>query len=269
MNDSERMERLRGFGLSEYGARAYLALLQLGPTEAREVSRKAKIPLAKVYSVLEQIQARGLAGIEPTTPKRYSPVPFAEFLDKLRERHVQEMRELESSQEELSRMFAPAPQALYFGVRGAVRVLKGRRESLGAFRNLLGKATEDVVLAPALGWTARRAHSRTLYEETQARGVQLRMLVHVTDEVLPRLGEFADLVHLRERAFTLQGAEPVEIAIFDGASALITHFLPDDGSTQRGDDVCILIEEAGIVRSLACHMEARWEAAPAVVRLSL
>src|SRR5207248_11237358 len=99
------MEKLRSFGLSESAARAYLALLELGLTEARDVGRLAKIPLAKVYQTLDQLQEHGLVTVIPTTPRKYEPVEFRQFLDRRRERMLQEARELERVAPELAALF--------------------------------------------------------------------------------------------------------------------------------------------------------------------
>lgn len=84
----ERMGRLREFGLSEYGARAYLALLDLGTAEARAIAGLSRVPASKVYHTLDQLHQKGLVILLAESPKRFAPVPFGTYLDTLRDEHL-------------------------------------------------------------------------------------------------------------------------------------------------------------------------------------
>ena len=65
MNQPDRDRILRDIGLSEHAARAYLALVELGPAEARDVARKANVPLTKVYTTLHVLALKGFVGLLP------------------------------------------------------------------------------------------------------------------------------------------------------------------------------------------------------------
>ncbi|HWH08393.1 MAG TPA: helix-turn-helix domain-containing protein [Candidatus Thermoplasmatota archaeon] len=259
---AERIARLRAFGLSDYASRAYLALLELGETEARDVSVRAGVPLAKIYQTLDQLQQRGFAVAQPTMPKRYAPVPIAEVLAKQRERHLEQVRELAHAEEELCEMFPVAPREAVSD-RGSIVVVKGRQENVQALRKAVARAREDVLLAPSAGWLHRRRLHLDLLAEASARGVRVRLLlldVPGVEEALADLGGAA--VRLREAG--LEGAGATSLVFVDGRAALVTHHMPDDASTARGKDVGIYVEEAGVVRALQSVVEASWAAAPEV-----
>lgn len=261
--DPARTERLKAFGLSDSAARAYLALLELGLTEARDVSRLARIPLAKVYQTLGQLHERGLANALPTTPRKYEAVPIGAYLAKLRERHMQEAAELERLTPELEAMF-PLHPGTDLADRGGITVVKGRQETLAAIRSAVAKATHDVLIVPSLGWTKRPQHMRALLEGTASRGIRARVLTHPPEKGNADAASYLDVADVRARQYVEPGADAVSAYFVDGRKAILAHHVPDDASTNRGKDATLVVEERALVAAIQCHAEARWEASAAL-----
>lgn len=259
----ERLAKLKEFGLSDYAARAYLALLELGATEARDVSRLAKVPLAKVYSTLDQLHEKGLVTVTPETPKKYAPVPFADFIQRLRQAHADQIRSLRDTQEELAAMF-PILGTTQVGDRGTTVTLRGRRTVLDKLRRCSEEAQREIVIAASDGFTRRRHHVRSLLQEARERGVDIRLLTHLDDESAPRLAELVPYAHMRGKTTLKNAAPDVAIAVFDQREAIVIHFLPDDASSYQGKDVAILTGEEAIVRTLASLLEHHWSHAPEI-----
>ncbi len=65
---------LEMIGIKGYESRAYLALLSLGEATASQVASKAKIPLTRVYEVLESLVNKGLAEVRVGRPKAYRAI---------------------------------------------------------------------------------------------------------------------------------------------------------------------------------------------------
>ena len=259
----ERLAKLKEFGLSDYAARAYLALLELGATEARDVSRLAKVPLAKVYSTLDQLHERGLVAVTPETPKKYAPIPFTDFLHRLRQAHADQIRSLRDAQEELAGMF-PILGTTQVGDRGTTVTLRGRRTVLDKLRRCAEDAQREIVLVASDGFTRRRHHVRSLLQEASPRGVDVRMLVRVDAESAPPLAELARFARMRGKDTMKTAAPDVAIALFDQREAMVIHFLPDDASSYQGKDVAVHTGEEAIVRTLASLVEHHWSHAPDV-----
>ena len=53
------VEQLRRIGLTEYEAKAYVALLTVHLSTALTVSKKAGVPRTRIYAVLESLQTKG------------------------------------------------------------------------------------------------------------------------------------------------------------------------------------------------------------------
>ncbi len=101
-------------GLSEYEAKAYLALLAESPATAYEAAKRAGIPSSKIYEVLERMALRGLVMRRDEGERRlYVPAPSREFLDRQRARLGETLDRLA---EELPRLGDTADAGLLWNV---------------------------------------------------------------------------------------------------------------------------------------------------------
>ena len=251
---SERISKLREFGLSEYAARTYLALLDLGVTEARDVSALSKVPASKIYHILDQLHEKGLVTILPEFPRKYAPVPFAEFVDKIHDEHESAARTIRDDREGLLEMFA-----LSGGVagadRGSLTLVRGRRNVVERVAELLASAREDVLLLATPGMAAKARGWAPPLEQAQARGVHVRLL---------GLAESLDLPahEHRLRAEGLGSSARALLLLVDGTRALVAHFVPDDGHAYDGSDTGLATDQEGVVSLLTTLAEGAWGAAP-------
>lgn len=255
--DAERLEELRRFGVSESGARAYLALLHLGTTGAREIARLAGIPAAKVYVVLESLQERGLVRVLPETPRRYVPTPFHEFLARQRGMHEEAINDLQRREKDLVDLFSveTGPAA---DDRGKVEILRGRRTFIEHVKQSLAHAREEIVCSAAIGFPQRVAQWPEAFRAAADRGVRMRIVCPVADpaeeELLVRHLAFAD-VRVETSAYT---CGDVGVLVFDRERAIVNHFVPADASRSQGKDIAIHTDEQGFVALLHAFASDRW-----------
>lgn len=257
----DRVTRLREFGLSEYAARAYLALLDLGTTEARDVSSLSKVPASKIYHILDQLHEKGLVDILPEFPRKYAPVPFSEFLDKIQEEHEETTKRLRDERDELLDMFALVGGASGSD-RGSLTFLRGRRNAFERFDEVLRSAQTDVLVLSTPGMlSARRGWMAPLLEAAK-RGVRVRIMA--ADLAAPGIQDIAPLAEVRPREPT-DRAETASIMVVDGQRVLMIHFLPDDGHPTEGNASAVYVDQDGVVALLAGLAEGPWrQAAPSV-----
>ncbi|GAA0674519.1 TrmB family transcriptional regulator [Natronoarchaeum mannanilyticum] len=96
------MASLRDLGLSEYEARAYRALLNTGPTTAKELSRASDVPMGRIYDVLNSIEQYNLVRSQTASrPKKYVAVEPATALDRLLDDKKRELEEKADQYEEI------------------------------------------------------------------------------------------------------------------------------------------------------------------------
>jgi sugar-specific transcriptional regulator TrmB len=65
------VEQLEAFGLTEYTARSFVALLALGTATAKEISEASGVPRTRVYDVMEVLEERGLVSVRHSEPKQF------------------------------------------------------------------------------------------------------------------------------------------------------------------------------------------------------
>ena len=78
----EIITKLSEIGLSEYEAKAYLALLRSNPSTAYEIAKESGIPTSKIYQVIHKLTAKGICILseENSRIKHYIPIQPDEFL---------------------------------------------------------------------------------------------------------------------------------------------------------------------------------------------
>src|SRR5687767_14535882 len=193
--ESAQTQALREFGFSEYASRAYLALLELGATDARSVSRVARIPPAKIYGTLNQLMEKGLARLVLETPKRYEPVPFEDYLAQEKATHLEEAQRLADIAPSLIPLFSVNPKQNNSD-RGTFGVLRGRRQVLQKHRQLASQARQGLFLMPSRGALDRSSTILAILQETSLRGNKPKVLarrVPGKTEALRRISEAAAL----------------------------------------------------------------------------
>jgi sugar-specific transcriptional regulator TrmB len=100
----DAVEILQEFGLTEYRAKAFVALTRLGEGTAKEVSEVAEIPQARVYDCMEALHDRGLVAVQRSKPRLFRAVDVEEGVEKLERRYDDRLTRLESN---LSRLETP------------------------------------------------------------------------------------------------------------------------------------------------------------------
>jgi sugar-specific transcriptional regulator TrmB len=79
--------KLQKFGLNQYEAKAYVALLSIWTSNAYSISKESGIPRSRIYDILESITNRGVVMVEETSDniKNYTALPANVFLERIRE----------------------------------------------------------------------------------------------------------------------------------------------------------------------------------------
>src|SRR3989442_9422828 len=126
--NADRIRKLMDHGLTEYQARVYLTLLDLGIATASQVTPHARVPRTRIYATMAQLHEKGLVEIIPETPLRYKAVPFGQYVaknvDELRERATNLEKNLESIAKEFQVVGQTAPEE-----RGRFEAIYGRRNA--------------------------------------------------------------------------------------------------------------------------------------------
>ena len=207
---------LQPLGLTQYEARAFVALVQRGQNTAYQVSKDSGIPRARIYDVLDGLVRQGLVMLSPTPAdtKRYQAVPITACLDQWRRRW--QMR-LDQVEEELQALTAARPAAPM-----TLATLQGADNITAFCRMLLQRANRYVMLSV---WDAFYETLVPDLEAALSRGVRVKGLVmNVTTPVL------GDLVAHRVNPYMASiTTDRWFIVTVDGRELCYGHAPADDG----------------------------------------
>src|SRR3989304_2119640 len=73
--NADRIRKVREFALTEYQARVYLALLDLGTATASQIPASWRVPRTRRYATMQQLPEKGLGEIVPENPPKDKPAP--------------------------------------------------------------------------------------------------------------------------------------------------------------------------------------------------
>jgi sugar-specific transcriptional regulator TrmB len=98
-------------GLTRYEANAYLALTRRERATGAEAARLAGVPRQRIYDVLDNLVARGVASVEPGRPARYAAIAPDEAVEVLLAAHRTRLEQLERDAAEAVKRLTPAFRA--------------------------------------------------------------------------------------------------------------------------------------------------------------
>ena len=101
------VQDLRNFGLSEYEAKAFLALSMHGPLSASSLSEKSKIPQSKIYNVMRNLITKALAESWNTKPQKFRAVKTDRAFEKIIEGKKTEIERLNSKTDQIINQLKP------------------------------------------------------------------------------------------------------------------------------------------------------------------
>ncbi|MCK4758125.1 MAG: TrmB family transcriptional regulator [Thermoplasmata archaeon] len=152
-------------GLSDYEARAYIALVAHGVADAETIATTAQIPRTSAYKILDTLEEKGFAHAGHGRPRMYRPEDPAKVGGQIISRLENTFGKLEMIKEILKEQ--GMPQLIY--------TITGKDRVLDKISHMLDKATETFMMS-----TPNMAELRLKLEKKAAsamkRGVQVTIL---------------------------------------------------------------------------------------------
>ncbi len=250
----ERLRKIMDLGLTEYQARVYLSLLELGSGTASQIPPISRVPRTRVYATMKQLHEKGLVEIIPETPLRYRPVPVRSYLEQKVEELREEAHRVKESMGELSREFRiRAETAVEEG--GRFEAIYGRRNVRERLMKMYRGAQRDII-----GIGTARSPSRIVksaiytLEEKAEQGVTIRFAFPVTATNKDHVDAISKYAKIKSITVHL----PMYFYVFDGQEILFNHPIPDDDNFYRGEDIAIWTNDEGIARAMGTMAEKIW-----------
>ncbi len=262
--NQERLQKLQGFGLTEYQARVYLALLDLGTAPASEIPVPSGVPRTRIYGTMGQLHAKGLVQILPEKPVRYRAVPLSRYLKALAAEYRQKAIQLAANAETAAHDFSVAP--IEATARpGKFEAIYGRRNVRDKLVEMYEAAETEIVGIGSMHSPARilRGLGQTL-EEKASLGVTVKFAFFTNRENAPEVRSLSRYSEVRHIDFFT----PVCRHGVDGTQFLMSHPIPDDDSGFRGEDIAIWTDDTAIASAMAQVAERIWDMGKRTLTLS-
>lgn len=251
----ERLEKLRDLGLTEYQARVYLTLLDLGAATASQIPSLSRVPRTRIYVTMAQLHEKGLVNIIPESPLKYEPVPISEYLNRKVGEFKHSAEKLQENVEFLSEEF-PVMGHLVPEQKGRFEAIYGRRNFRDKLKEMYSMAKEEVIFIGTPKSPHRLVNALVpVLEDKAKKKVKLKFVFPIStanrDKVL-ELTKYAKIKHT--------DVDPlVDWTVVDSGELLVSHPVPNDENPFRGDDVSIWTDDIAIVNSRKTIAKELWD----------
>ncbi len=157
---------LSNLGLSEYEARAYVALVALKEGTAEDLSNISKVPRTSIYKVMRGLEGRDLVIKRPTKPIRYT----VNNLEAVEEQIVSDIREGFSLLRQVEGLLSEK------GTPAVIFTISGRNRIIDKIGELIDAAERSIFLASPDMKALRLEHGDRL-TEALGRGVEIILVM--------------------------------------------------------------------------------------------
>jgi HTH-type transcriptional regulator, sugar sensing transcriptional regulator len=242
------------YDLTEYQARVYLALLDLGVAAASQIPSIANVPRTRIYATMRQLHGKGLVTLLPERPLRYRAAPIATYIHGLAQDYRSRASQLIGESENLSRDF-PITMSRSAETKGRFEALYGRRNVRDRIQTMYEEAKESII---AIGSTKSPGRLRRafgpLIQAKANEGLSIKLAFYIAPENLADVRALGKFTEVRGIDFFT----PVFRHGVDDREFLMGHPVPDDDSTARGDDIAIWTNDREIAAAMAQMAERIW-----------
>lgn len=163
-------ETLRQLGLTDYGARCYVALLSLKHAEAAAVAEAAEVPRTKVYAALRDLADAGWIVASAGRPVVYRPVAPEERIHAAEKRIAENVAD---ATRELQARFAMGAQMMPV----SMYMLRGRAAVDAKTLELVTRAREELVVNLGFALPGETYDLADALRKAQRRGVAVRLML--------------------------------------------------------------------------------------------
>jgi sugar-specific transcriptional regulator TrmB len=173
MSKQDIIKILQKFGLNEYEARVYFALLNFGSAKAGAISLKSEVPQSKVYSVLQSLMSKQLVEMLDGRPKEFRAVPPETAFRTLIAEKQKEIKELSEEINVISKLIKSEAEK---NITSGIWTIRGKKwkEFFNKIAEMIDRSEKYVYgVTKNYSFTARLAQA---VKSAVRRGVKVRVI---------------------------------------------------------------------------------------------
>jgi len=241
----ELKQFLDKLGLSQYEKQAYLALLRLGRTKSKELSKESNVSYGRIYEILDKLEERGLVSSLPTTPKTFEAINPKISFKRILNKKTEELTKLKKEIKQLKLPSKKMPAKF----EDRTSVIHGKQKQIQLINELKERATKEILSIP--GTYEAKTPTKVASHRALQRGVKIRRLLRaVTPDNKLRVKENLKLgEQIRQK--TLTG---LRLQIIDKKEAIISIVEP-----KTKNRISIHTTNKDFASSMAIFFESLWE----------
>lgn len=219
-SNNNHFEFLKHLGLTEYEAKVYVTLLGRNSFIASELAQNSGVPRAKVYGILDDLIARGLAVYKPGKIKKYSATHPERSLQRL-------VSEMENRTSQVKELIGKLKLKYAEGQKEVdpleyIEILKERSQIAQKFRELEGKAKHEILVLVKPPYALGPPEVNVQEIEALKRGVQGKGIYEI-GEWTANYEIFKNILKYRKIGEEVRFIQkvPMKLAIFDAKTVML------------------------------------------------
>lgn len=255
MTDGGVAERLVRLGLTQYEARAYIALLRRDGSTAAEVAKVAGVPRPRIYDVIDSLVARGLVCVRPGRTAKYVATSPGDATSLLVEVHRERLQVLEADAGAVAAALLPA---YLEGSRQEdpldyIELIRSPEAVAKRFRELVQSVEREILSFTKAPFAVRLHENDAGLRLAATRQVRTVYELSLLDDPVSRSG-IERFIEAGEQARFVTEL-PMKLGIIDGRVVLLAMTDPVAGT---GGLTTLVIENAQLAGCLKLAFEQVW-----------
>ncbi len=251
MFDEKMLASLQKLGLSNYGAKTYIVITNLGPINATNIALEANIPRTKIYDVLNKLEGAGWINVEQGRPKLFSAQDPRSIIDG---RKSDLFTEIESLSSELSLMYDQQIKKEL----PPVWLIQGKKNITAKSLDMVSKARKSVMILGDLYFPQEVESLKPVILKSKRNHISFRIIsgdvIKTSEGEIDLVKSFEDI----QPEMIISGKPPIKYVIVDEKELLIMFPKINEDILDLEKVVALWIPSPVVASSMADMFNMRW-----------
>ncbi len=251
----DMVERLVRLGLTQYEARAYVALIRRDGSTPAEVAKVAGVPRPRIYDVIASLVAKGLVSERPGRTAKFAATPPEEATSTLLNLHRERLQALETDAAAVRAELGPAylEGSTHSDPLDYIEVIRSPEGIAKRFVELQQSVSREMVTLSKMPAVVRVDKNDAGLEIARTRVLRSIYEFSMLDDPITREG-IERFIEAGEQARFVEEL-PMKLGIIDERIVMLAMLDPLAGESEM---TTLVIEHAQLARCLKLAFELIW-----------